>query len=105
MAKKGKKGRSGSGDQLKYDILGVLFFATAIFITVSFFKPTGIIGTYLISILTVLTGKTGCLLVAGILVYFTCSYCWLRQPFTGSTRSRGVIMLFFVILVLLHLLF
>jgi S-DNA-T family DNA segregation ATPase FtsK/SpoIIIE len=105
VAKKGKKGRSGSGDQLKYDILGVLFFATAIFITVSFFKPTGIIGTYLISILTVLTGKTGCLLVAGILVYFTCSYCWLRQPFTGSTRSRGVIMLFFVILVLLHLLF
>lgn len=105
MAKKSKKRRSGGSDHLKYDILGVLFFAAAIFITVSFFAPTGIIGTFLIRLLTVLTGKTGCLLVAGILAYFTCSFCWLRQPLTGNPRNRGVIMLFFVVLVLLHLLF
>lgn len=105
MARKGKKHRSGGSDQLKYDILGILFFAAAIFIAVSFLVPTGIIGTYLIRILTVLTGKAGCLLVAGILAYFACSSCWLRQPFAGNPRNKGVIMLFLVVLVLLHLLF
>jgi S-DNA-T family DNA segregation ATPase FtsK/SpoIIIE len=90
-------------DPLTYDVLGVLFFAAAIFIIVSFFVPTGIIGKFLIRLLTVFTGKTGCLLVAAMLVYFTCSCCWLRQPFVETPRNKGVIILFLVILVILHL--
>lgn len=104
VSTKVKKRRTGK-DQLKYEILGVLFFATAIFITVSLFVPTGIIGDFLIRLLTIITGKTGCLLVAGMLFYFTCSFCWLRQPFAGNPRNRGVILLFLVILVILHLVF
>ncbi|MGB4504953.1 MAG: DNA translocase FtsK 4TM domain-containing protein [Syntrophaceticus sp.] len=104
MSKKAKKSRAGK-DQLKYEILGVLFFAAAIFITVSLFVPTGIIGDFLIRLLTIFTGKIGCLLVAGLLVYFTCSSCWFRQPFTENPRNRGVILLFLVVLVVLHLIF
>jgi len=102
MSAKTKKRRAGK-DYLKYEILGVLLFTVAIFITVSLYAPTGIIGDFLIYLLTTFMGKTGCLLIAGMLVYFSCSCCWRRRDFMENPRHRGVILLFFVILVLLHL--
>lgn len=104
MSAKVKKRRAGQ-DNLKYEIIGVLLFTAAIFITVSLFTSTGIIGNSLIYLLTILTGKTGCFLVAGMLVYFSCSCCWLRRPFWGNSRNKGVILLFFIALVILHLRF
>ncbi|MGB4504718.1 MAG: hypothetical protein WBI44_07460, partial [Syntrophaceticus sp.] len=59
MSAKVKKRRAGQ-DNLKYEIIGVLLFTAAIFITVSLFTSTGIIGNSLIYLLTILTGKTGC---------------------------------------------
>lgn len=107
MAKKDKKRRSNrkSSNQssLKYEILGVLLFALAILIIVSFFKSTGIIGNILISLLKFFTGKIGSLLFAGMLIYFACVNCWLRRPFMEGPRNKGVILLFATVLIVFHL--
>ncbi|HHW28376.1 MAG TPA: DNA translocase FtsK [Syntrophomonadaceae bacterium] len=103
MPRKIKK-RSTKQDGLKYEILGVALFALAIFIIVSFFKSTGIIGNLLISLLTFCIGKVGCLLFSLLLIYFACVNCWLRRPFLEGSRNIGVVLLFTAVLIILHLL-
>ncbi len=106
MAKvKKRHSRRSTGDNLKYEILGVILFTLSFFILVSLFTSTGVIGDLLISLLTVCTGKVGCLLITGMLLYFACSCCWLRQPFIGNPRTIGIILLFLVALVVCHLFF
>ncbi len=101
MRRKMKK-RSNNQDGLKYEILGVALFALAIFIIVSFFKSTGIIGNLLVSLLTFCTGKIGSLLFALLLIYFASVNCWLRRPFFEGSRSIGAVLLFTAVLIIFH---
>jgi S-DNA-T family DNA segregation ATPase FtsK/SpoIIIE len=96
------KKRSNNQDGLKYEILGVALFALAIFIIVSFFKSTGIIGNLLVSLLTFCTGKIGSLLFALLLIYFASVNCWLRRPFFEGSRSIGAVLLFTAVLIIFH---
>lgn len=98
-----KKGKQKLQNNLKYEILGVFLFALAFFLLVSIFTSTGLIGDYLLRLLTVITGEKGCYLVAGVLFYFGWAYCRHRKPVTVEARSKGVFLLLALSLTVLHL--
>jgi S-DNA-T family DNA segregation ATPase FtsK/SpoIIIE len=98
-----KKSKNRLQNNLKYEILGVFLFALAFFLLVSIFTSTGLIGAYLLQLLTIVTGEKGCYLVSGVLFYFAWAYWRHRKPVIGESRSKGVLLLLALSLTVLHL--
>lgn len=90
-------------EKLKYEILGIFLFALAVFVVVSLFTPTGVIGDLLMRFLIVVTGKKGCYFIAGVFFYFAWVYCRYRKPLTGEARNKGVFLFLALTLAILHL--
>lgn len=101
MASKRKRGKDQ--EKIKYEVLGIFLFALAIFVIVSLFTPTGVIGDLLMRFLIVTTGKKGCYFIAGVFFYFAWIYCRYRKPLTGEARNKGVFLFLALALTILHL--
>ncbi len=84
-------------DELKLEVTGILLFALAIFVFVSLFQQMGIVGSFIVKFLTVLTGKKGAFVIPCLLALYGVNLCLRRR-----LALPGVFLFFFISLAMVH---
>lgn len=105
MAPRIKQEAKLAHEKLKYEIAGILILALALFVFLSLFTQTGIIGSFLKQLLALTTGEKGVFVVPWVLAFFGFNLCWNRRPLTMNPRTWGVLLFFLIAMTGFHLLF
>src|SRR5208282_3726589 len=86
-----KRIKKSTGDRLTYEIAGIVLLALAVLMLVSFYAPTGIVGSLIVYVLRHLAGDQGKFGVILATAYFGVCLCIYRRPLSKIPRTAGVL--------------
>ncbi|MDH7578441.1 MAG: DNA translocase FtsK [Bacillota bacterium] len=84
--------------------MGLLMLALAVYVFLSLYTQTGIIGNLLKQFLVITTGEVGAFFAPGLLAFFGFNLCWNRKPLTMNPLVGGVLLFFLILVTACHLL-
>ena len=99
-----KRIKKSTGDRLTYEIAGIVLLALAVLMLVSFYAPTGIVGSLIVYVLRHLAGDRGKFGVILATAYFGVCLCIYRRPLSKIPRTAGVLVSLAVALTVSHFL-